>query len=82
MCTDGKNGKGRKIEVNALEEIERSGLTGLVSAKFLEARGVIRIGRPGPDGVPLGGIDYPVDIGFPTIREHLRLYRKLKDAWE
>jgi hypothetical protein len=82
MCDDGNDQRGLDMERAAFAEIARSGLDGIVAARYLPSRCVLRLGRPGPDGVPLGGIDYPIAVGIGTIRDHLRMYKKLKDAWE
>lgn len=74
---------GRRLEAEIAEEIARLGLGDVLVAEYLREHRVIRVARREGGGAPAtGGIDYPVDAGADAMREHLELYRRLRDVWE
>jgi hypothetical protein len=75
---DRRDVAGERLAAEAREDIERLGLGGTLTARYLPELGLVRIGRPAHDGTLPRGVDYPPDPEWgPYIREHLEVYERL-----
>ena len=63
----------------ARQEIEHQGLSWTLTAYYVTEQHVVRLGRPGPGGIPERGIDYPVHADYlQTLMQHVQVLARTR----